>query len=85
MLRSVHKHSARHAEEVTSSVACGCFFCLAVFLPDEIRDWLPREETALCPRCNIDAVIGDRSGLPAKDIAFLKAMHDEWFEGLRLK
>ncbi|MFF9549322.1 cytoplasmic protein [Methylobacterium fujisawaense] len=78
MLRAAHRHSARHADEVRSSVLCGCFFCLEVFAPDEIAGWIADDGTALCPRCGIDAVIGDLSGYPAGNLAFLRAMRAEW-------
>ena len=79
MLRAAHRHSARHADEVTSSAACGCFYCLEIFAPDEIEEWITQEGTALCPRCGIDAVIGDLSGFPVARRAFLQAMHRLWF------
>ncbi|MBB2961679.1 cytoplasmic protein [Methylobacterium sp. R2-1] len=62
-----------------SSAACGCFYCLEVFAPDEIAEWIDEDATALCPRCGIDAVIGDLSGYPAGSVTFLRAMHQEWF------
>jgi hypothetical protein len=79
VLRAAHRHSARHGDEVRSSTVCGCFYCLDVFTPDEIEEWLSEEKTALCPRCGIDSVIGDLSGYPVRNADFLKAMHQEWF------
>ena len=79
MLRAALRHSSRHADEVRSSVLCGCFYCLDVFAPDEITDWIAQEGTALCPRCGIDAVIGDLSGFPVGRRAFLQVMHSQWF------
>lgn len=79
MLRAAHRHSARHADEVRSSAVCGCFYCLNTFAPDEIGEWIADEGTALCPRCGVDAVIGDLSGHPAGGVTFLRAMHQEWF------
>lgn len=38
------------------------------------------ENTALCPHCGIDALIGDASGLPVTDAAFLLEMHAHWFK-----
>ncbi|MFC6389335.1 hypothetical protein [Methylorubrum zatmanii] len=35
--------------------------------------------TTLCPRCGVDAVIGDLPGDPVQSAAFLRAMHQEWF------
>ncbi|AWB23146.1 cytoplasmic protein [Methylobacterium currus] len=78
MLRAAHRHSARHADEVRSSVQCGCFSWLNVFAPNEITDWIAGEATALCPHCGIDAVIGDLSGFPAGSRVFLQAMHRHW-------
>ncbi|AWN52351.1 cytoplasmic protein [Methylobacterium sp. 17Sr1-1] len=82
MLDAAHKHTSRHADEVGSSARCGCFYCLEVFSPNEITDWIAEEGTALCPRCGIDAVIGDRSGFPVGDRVFLQAMHRRGFEGI---
>ena len=79
MLQAAHRHSARHADEVRSSVLCGRFFCLEVFAPNEIVGWIAVEGTARCPRCGIDAVIGDLSGYPVGNATFLRAMRDEWF------
>lgn len=79
MLGTAHKHTSRHADEIRSSIQCGCFYCLEVFSPNEITDWIAEEGTALCPRYGIDAVIGDRSGLPVGNSVFLKAMHRHWF------
>lgn len=65
-----HRHSVRHRDEVASSGTCGCFYCLAMFQPNEIKDWVDQSElkpegvTALCPRCEIDSVIGSASGYP---------------------
>jgi len=79
VLRAAHRHSSRHAGEVRSSLLCGCFYCLEVFASDEIAEWVAGEGTALCPRCGIDAVIGDLSGYPIRNATFLRAMHQEWF------
>lgn len=77
VLRAAHRHSVRHADEVRSSPLCGCFYCLKTFAPDEIAEWIDESATALCPRCGIDAVIGEMSGYPIRNAAFLRAMHQE--------
>jgi hypothetical protein len=33
-----HGHSIRHRDEILTSEQCGCFFCLAVFPPSEIKE-----------------------------------------------
>jgi hypothetical protein len=90
-LRAAHKHSAAHRQEVQSSAAAGCFSCVSTYPPAFISDWTeetggslamkPDRWTALCPECGIDAVIGGASGFPVHDLAFSKAMNNEWFGG----
>ena len=76
---AAHSHSSRHRDEIARSDTVGCFYCLDTYPPSEVVEWLDNEGTALCPRCGIDSVIGDASGLPATDPAFLSAMRDHWF------
>lgn len=79
-LKAAHRHSIHHQDEIRRSIECGCFHCLAVFRPAAITDWADEAPpTALCPKCGIDSVIGDASGHPVHDPAFLQAMHDLWF------
>ena len=73
-----HKHSSNHREELQRSETCGCFYCLAVFKPNEIQEWIDEGSTALCPKCNIDSVIGSASGFPT-DEKFLAVMESHWF------
>jgi hypothetical protein len=84
---AAHKHCSRHREEILRSELCGCFYCLATFAPAEIEDWVaepPEEgisaygESALCPRCGIDSVIGSSSGYPITH-EFLTRMKEHWF------
>lgn len=73
-----HKHSANHKRELLKSKICGCFFCGKIFPPTEITDWIDKDQTALCPHCTIDAVIGESSGSPLTK-EFLEKMRDYWF------
>ena len=77
-----HKHSSYHREEIQNSEICGCFYCLAIFRPQFIEEWIDEKDgigqTALCPKCGIDSVIGSRSGFPINQ-AFLQKMHQKWF------
>jgi len=78
-----HKHSIRHRDEITTSDKCGCFYCLAIFSPDELDDWVDEEngvpQTALCCKCGIDSVIGSASGFPIT-CEFLALMKAHWFD-----
>ena len=77
-----HRHSIRHRDEVLASEICGCFYCGAIFPPDDITEWTDEWEsigqTALCPRCGIDSVIGAESGYPVT-AEFLSHMKGHWF------
>jgi hypothetical protein len=80
LLDAAHQHSSRHRDEVESSTACGCFYCLETFKPAEIEEWLAEGSgTGLCPRCAVDSVLGSASGYPVTDPEFLGAMHERWF------
>jgi len=78
-----HKHSTDHRKEILECEQCGCFYCLAVFGPGEIKKWIDEVEevgqTALCPVCGIDSVIGSKSGYPVMR-EFLEMMRRYWFD-----
>jgi hypothetical protein len=77
-VRAAHDHSSRHRKETLDSDECGCFYCGAIFSPNEIADWVDHDQTALCPKCGIDSIIGSQSGFPlTKD--FLNEMNRYWF------
>jgi hypothetical protein len=78
-IREAHQHCSNHKQEVLSSKECGCFYCLEVFTPDRIEEWVDDGQCALCPSCDIDAVIGDKAGYPLTK-KFLSDMHKHWFE-----
>jgi hypothetical protein len=82
ILEAAHKHSIFNEKEVLQSNLCGCFYCMKTFTPSEIKEWIEEDNgtnTPRCPYCEIDSVIGDRSGYPISDENFLKAMHKHWF------
>ena len=82
-LELAHKHSIFHRKEIETSELCGCLFCRETFAPSKIEGWTDgadgKQETALCPVCNIDSVIGDQSGFPIFAPEFLKRMNVRWF------
>jgi hypothetical protein len=78
-----HAHSSNHREELASSDVCGCFYCIEIYSPAEITDWVDEDENgigscALCAKCGIDSVIGSASGYPITE-DFLRKMHLHWF------
>jgi len=74
-----HAFSINNETALMKEHKCGCFYCLAIFSPEEIREWTEDDEgTALCPFCGIDSVIGESSGYPITK-EFLEAMKKYWF------
>ena len=75
MLRA---RSMNNRGALLDSKECGCFFCLKMYTPDRIQDWL-NEETAKCPYCNVDAVIPESYEYELDD-SLLLAMKEYWFK-----
>lgn len=75
---SAHLFSTKHCIQIEASDHCGCFYCLGVFSPSEITEWVDLDDTALRPKCGIDSVIGSASSLPITP-EFLSKMHEHWF------
>ena len=74
-----HKYSSNHKLELIKDDICGCFYCLKIFNPNEISEWVEdKNGTAICPYCGIDSVIGKYSGFPIEE-KFLKEMEKHWF------
>jgi hypothetical protein len=73
-----HKHSARHRVELEASTRCACFFCFRTFPTASIKVWIDSNQTALCPACGVDSVIGSASEHRLDD-AFLRLMHQHFF------
>lgn len=75
---AAHKHCFRHRTELEASGLCGCFYCIATFIPGAITEWTDDGQTALCPSCSVDSVIGSAAGYPIT-VEFLEGMHEDWF------
>lgn len=77
--RLAGKASIENWNEIRRSRMCGCYYCGAIFPSSAVtdNDWAPdlHGKTVLCPECGIDAVIGDRSGIPIQ-----KDVLDELYE-----
>ena len=78
--RHAHKASFENKADLKKSGKCGCFFCLEIYDPKIIKDYCQDRngDTAICPFCFTDAVIGDASGFPVTK-EFLKKMRKAWF------
>jgi hypothetical protein len=82
-VQAAHKHSIKHRAEIVGSTLCGCSYCCAKFPPSDIVEWADEGpagegQSALCPTCGIDSVIGDGSGFDISQV-FLSTMKAHWF------
>ncbi|WP_100332857.1 cytoplasmic protein [Bacillus xiapuensis] len=77
-LEKAYEFSSYNRKELVKDEVCGCFHCLKIFHPSEIEDWWDEEETAVCPHCGIDSVIGEHAGV-AITKKLLKEMNDRYF------
>lgn len=78
--KRAHEASFKNKESILRSKVCGCFSCLKIFPPSEVRfrKEMDGQKTAWCPYCDVDAVLGDATGFPITP-EFLKEMQKEWF------
>lgn len=83
-LVAAHKFSSWHRGVLSAEgVVCGCFHCCKSFSFSDIEEWIDEDEsgvgqTAMCPMCGIDSVIGSCSGYPVTR-EFLEEMRTLWF------
>ena len=73
-----HRHSSRHRVEIEASDRCGCFYCMRIFKREQMEEWTADGDTALCPYCGIDSVLGSASGYEIS-APFLSQMYGAWF------
>ena len=68
----------KNREILEKSELVGCFYCLKIFNPSEIKEWIDDEQTAICPYCGIDSVM---AGPPhqALNTEMLQEKHDKEF------
>jgi hypothetical protein len=87
-LVAAHGHCHSNEREIASSVTCGCFHCLETFPPTLLVHWAELADssrggdTAICPKCGVDSVLGSASAYPLT-ADFLGAMHRRFFENIQ--
>lgn len=74
-----HLYCSENIESISLSKKCVCIYCKQIFLKSAIKEWVDSGKTAICPFCEVDAVIGDATKLPITENEFIEAMHQHWF------
>ena len=72
------KASFRNYSQIKQSTLCGCFSCMTVFNAQAVKSWTDDNQTAQCPLCQTDSVIGDASGYSINK-AFLRKVRETYF------
>ena len=78
MCEVANEFSMKNKKQLERSETCGCFGCVKVFDPSEVTEFIAGEDTALCPYCGTDSVLGDYSGFSITE-EFMQEMNDEFF------
>ena len=90
-LLAAYRYTSNNWAQIQASSVCGCCSCMETFSPEEIVAWTGLDmndvddpaavdkQTAMCPRCGCEAVLGDKSGFPI-NAHFLGRMNDAWFK-----
>lgn len=80
-LTRAHKASFKNMDALRKDTLCGCFKCMEIFSPKEIKETVEEndgKETAICPYCECDSIIGKSSGFPINR-SFLLEMCSRYF------
>lgn len=77
VLKKAHNACFQNKKLLERSKKCACICCNNIFSPTEIEEWCD-DNTALCPYCCIDSVIGDAAGYSLTE-EFILQMHMYWF------
>lgn len=75
--RENHDHLKHNRKEINNSDYCMCCYCLDFIDPKEIVKWIDGD-TAICPKCGVDAVLGSSCGFDLTT-ELLEKMRKEWF------
>lgn len=83
LLKELHEFSTNHRKQLEKCTSLACFYCLNYSNTSEVKEWIDKEQTALCPRCGIDACIPPGVMLHGTELEItkdiLRAMYSYWF------
>jgi len=88
MLTKAHKFCHDNKQLIEESETCGCFYCISIFPASDVKTWVGVKPRALCPFCEIDSVLPDKSMMLIDSmdtsatwtLFLLHKMHERWFE-----
>lgn len=71
-------YAAHNKKIIADSRVAGCFCCLKAFPAKDVCEYSEDGDTALCPKCGIDSVVGDATGYEITPDA-LRDLRELWF------
>lgn len=78
-LKMLHRQSIGNKARLADAKDCGCFHCLSHFPASAAEYWDDEGgETAVCPECGVDSVIGEYDNKRVSD-DLLRAMNERFF------
>ena len=77
-MERLHAYCMGNRELIARANRCYCFYCKAEMDKSEIVDYLEQENTAICPKCGVDAILPDSVREPINK-TLLTQLHDYWF------
>lgn len=77
-IKSLVNFSFKNIELIKQASTCGCYHCCDIFESKDIIQFTDDGKTALCPKCHVDAVLGDKSGFEITK-NFLTEAKKYWF------
>ena len=78
-IQMVAKFSLMNRDMIALSQKCGCFHCLKEFERKDIKEWTDNNDTAVCPFCSNECVIGDACGYEINPQSLQNA-HSYWIK-----
>ena len=78
LYKKLHTYSVHNKKMVEESENCHCYYCQSTVDSGSVESYADDGETALCPRCGINALIPD-SVDEKIDANVLHDMHEYWF------
>jgi hypothetical protein len=76
-----HKYTFKNKDQVQKSNMCCCACCVNKYSAKYVVEYIEEangDKTAICPKCGVDAVIGDAALSNITD-TMLQDMHNKWF------
>lgn len=79
MINTFPQLAMKNKNSLSFCTKVGCFHCMKIYEKQEIKEYTDNNETAICPYCQVDSVIGDSLGFPLNQ-QILERANKFWFQ-----